>query len=61
MVIDHEVHAIDEPGEVVRLDVHHRDAIERREVCGGHRLDVDVEQVGHPQVLRPRHALDARR
>ena len=51
MMIDHQVDAVDQPGEVVRLDVDHRDAVKRLEVRGGDGLGVDVEQVGHPQVL----------
>ena len=58
MVIDDEVDAVDQPAEVVRLHVDHRDAVVFLQRGGGDRLDVDVEQVHHPQVLRPRDALD---
>ena len=57
MMVDDQVHAIDQIAEVVRLDVHHRDAIEFGERCRRDRLDVHVEQVDHPQVFRARHAL----
>ena len=57
MVIDHEVHAIDQLSEVVGLDVDHRDAVELLQVLRRHLLDVDVEQVDHAEVLRPRDAL----
>ena len=43
--------------EVVRLHVHGRDALELLERRRRDLLDVDVEHVGHPQVLRPRHPL----
>ena len=57
MMIDDEVDAVEQAAEVVRLDVDRGDAVELLERGRRDRLDVDVEQVGHPQVLRPRHAL----
>ena len=41
----------------MRLDVDGGDAIEAGERLRRDLLDLDVEHVGHPQVLRPRHAL----
>ena len=61
MVVDDQIDARQQPAEVVRLHVDGGDAIEARELVGRDRLDLDVEQVGHPQVLRPRDALHARR
>ncbi len=58
MMVDDEIDAIDQAAEVVRLHVDHRDPVELLQRLGGHRLDVDVEQVDHAEVLRPRHALD---
>ena len=46
-----------EAAEVVRLDVHERDAFEALEVRRRDGLDLDVEQVRHPQVLGPGDAL----
>ena len=57
MVIDDEVGALEQAAEVVRLHVDGRDALELVERRRRDRLDVDVEHVRHPQVLRPRHAL----
>ena len=61
MVIDDEVHAGQQAAEVVRLDVDGRDAVEAGELVGRDGLDLDVEHVGHAQVLGPRDALHARR
>ena len=58
VMVDDEVDAVDEAAEVVRLHVDHRDAVVLLDRLRRDRLDVDVEQVDHPQVLRPRHALD---
>ncbi len=58
MVIDDQVDAIDQAAEVVRLHVDHRDAVVFLQAVDGDRLDVEVEKVDHPQVLRPGHALD---
>ena len=58
VVVDHEIDLVDEPREVVGLHVHHRDPIEPGEVLRPDRLDMDVEQVQHPEVLGPGHALD---
>ena len=41
----------------MRLHVHHRDPVEAGELVGGDDLDLDVEQVLHPQVFRARGAL----
>ena len=57
VVIDDQVHARQQAAEVVRLDVDRGDAIEGAELVRRQRLDLDVQQVGHPQVLGPRHAL----
>ena len=61
MMVDDQIDARQQAAEVVRLHVDGRDAIEARELVGRDRLDLDVEQVGHAQVLRPRDALHARR
>ena len=45
------------PAEVVRLHVDRRDPLELLERGRRDLLDVDVEHVGHAQVLGPRHAL----
>ena len=45
------------PAEVVRLHVDHGDAVELGDLRRRDDLDVDVEQVHHPQVLGPGHAL----
>ena len=58
VMIDDQVHAIDLAAEVVRLHVHHRDAIEVCDVRRRHLLDVDVEQVHHPLVFRTRDPLE---
>jgi hypothetical protein len=42
----------------VRLHVDHRDPLVLLDRLRRDRLDVDVEQVDHPHVLRPRDALD---
>ena len=41
----------------MRLHVHRRDAIESAEFFRRHGLDLDIEQVGHAQVLGPCDAL----
>ena len=56
-MVDDQVDARQQPAEVVRLHVDRGDAVEARELRRRDRLDLDVEQVGHPQVLRPRDAL----
>ena len=58
MMIDHEIDAIDDALEVVRLNVDHRDAVELRDLFRPNRLDMDVEEVDHPHVLRPGHPLE---
>ena len=60
VMVDHQVDAVDRAAEVVRLHVHHRDPIELLDLLGREDLDVDVEQVHHPLVLRPRDALQRR-
>lgn len=57
VVVDDQVHAGQQTAEVVRLDVDRGDAVEARELVGRQRLDLNVEQVGHPDVLGPGHAL----
>ena len=57
MVVDDQVGAIEQAAEVVRLHVDRRDAVEASKRRGRDLLDLDVEHVRHPQVLRPRHAL----
>ena len=59
MVIDDEIDAV-ETGEVVRLNVDHADAVEVFDGVRRDRLDVDVEQVRHPDVLGARHPLERR-
>jgi hypothetical protein len=64
VVIDDQVDPVDQPAEVVRLHVDHRDPVVLVERLRRDRLDVDVEQVHHPQVLRPGdplHRADDRR
>ena len=56
-MVDHQVDAVDDAREVVRLDVDHRDALELGDLRRRDDLDVDVEQVHHPLVLRPRDAV----
>ena len=58
MVVDDEVDAVDEAAEVVRLHVDHADAVELPDGLGRHDVDVNVEQVQHPEVFRTRHALE---
>ncbi len=58
MVIDDEIHAIDQSAEVVRLHVDHRDAVVFLQAVDRDRLDVDVEQIDHPQVFRSGHTLN---
>ena len=60
VMVDDQTDAVDRAAEVVRLHVHHRDPIERLDLLQRDDLDVDVEQVHHPLVLRPRHALQRR-
>ena len=57
MVVDHQIDAVDLAAEVVRLHVHHADPVVCADALGRHVLDVNVEQVHHPQVLGPCHAL----
>jgi hypothetical protein len=57
-MVDDQVHAIDGAAEVVRLHVHHGNPIEVVQLPGGDDLDVDVEQIHHPDVLRPCHPLE---
>ena len=64
VVIDDEVDLVDHAAEIVRLHVDHRDPIVLLHRVGGQRLDVDVEQVRHPQILGPGdplHRADDRR
>ena len=64
MVIDDQIDPIEHAAEVVRLHVDGRDALELVERRRRDLLDVDVEHVGHPQVLGPRdplHGADDRR
>ena len=56
-MVHHQIDPWQQAAEVVRLHVHRRDAIEGREVGGGHGFHVDIEQVGHAEVFRPGHAL----
>ena len=60
MMIDDQVDAVDGAAEVVRLHVHHGDAVEVGELRRRDDLDVDVEQVHHPLVLGPGDALQRR-
>ena len=53
VMVDDQIDAIDQAAEVVRLHVDHRDAVEFLQRRRRDRLDVDVEQVHHPQVFRP--------
>ena len=47
------------PGKVVRLDVDQRDLVEALELLRRQHLDIEIEQLHHPQVLGPGHALHA--
>ncbi len=60
MMVDHEIDAREELAEVVRLHVDRRDAVEAGELGRRDRLHLDVEQVGHPDVLGPRDSLERR-
>ena len=60
MVIDHEVDVIDRAEEVVRLHVDHRHALVLGDLCRRDDVDVDVEQIRHPDVLRPGDTLQRR-
>ena len=42
----------------MRLHVDHRDAVVLAQRLVRNRVDVDVEQIHHPEVLRPRHPLN---
>ena len=53
MVIDDEIDVRQQAREVVRLHVHQRDAIEALDLLRGEHLDLQIEQLEHPQVLRP--------
>jgi hypothetical protein len=57
MMIDDEIDLGQQAAEVVRLHVHGGDSVEALEVGRRDGLDLDVEQVGHAQVLGARHAL----
>ena len=50
-MVDDKVHAVDQPAEVVRLHVDGGDAGELGHRSAVEQLDLDVEQVGHPDVL----------
>ena len=58
VVVDDQVHAVEQPAEVVRLHVDGGDAGELGQRAAAEQLDLDVEQVGHPQVLGPGDALE---
>ena len=58
VVVDDQVHPVQQPAEVVGLHVDGRDAVELRERFRGQRLDLDVEEVGHAQVLGAGHAAE---
>ncbi len=56
-MVDDQIDARQEPAEVVRLHVDGRDPLERRDLVGRHDFDLNIEQVGHAQILGTRHAL----
>ena len=58
VVVDDQVDPVEQSAEVVRLHVDRRDAIELRQRFRGQRLDLDVEEVGHAQVLRAGDAVE---
>ena len=58
MMIDDEIHLVDEPAEIVGLHVDRRDPVELGERLAVQRLDVDVEEAGHPEVLGSRNPLE---
>ena len=58
VMVDDEVHAVDQPAEVVRLHVDGGDAGELGHRSAVEQLDLDVEQVGHPDVLGSGHPLE---
>ena len=59
VVIDDEIDLRQQAREVMRLHVHQRDAIEALDLLRGQHLDLQVEQLQHPQVLRPADAVHA--
>ena len=57
VMIDHQVDAVEDVPEVVRLHIHGGDPRKAGDHLGRHRLHVNVEDVRHPQVLWARHTL----
>ena len=58
VMVDDQVGSADQAAEVVRLHVDGGDPVVVGQRLRRHRFDGDVEQVGHPQVLGPGHALE---
>ena len=58
MVVDHQVDAREQTAVVVGLHVNGGDPIELRQRLRRHGLDTDIQQVGHPEVFRPRDTLE---
>ena len=56
-MVDHQIRAIEQAAEVVRLHVDRRHPVVRLERGRRDMLDLDVEHVRHPEVLRPCHSL----
>ena len=59
MVIDHQVDVMQQPRKVMRLDVNQRNLVERLELIRRDGLDLQIQQLHHPQVFGTRHALQA--
>ena len=57
-MIDDEIHLVDDPAEVVGLYVNGCDPVELGERLAVQRLDMDVEEAGHPEVLGSRDPLE---
>ena len=58
MMIDDEIGAVQEPSEVVGLHIDRRDPLELLKGRRRNLLDVDVQHVRHPQILRARDPLN---
>jgi hypothetical protein len=59
MVIDDEIDVWQQSREIMRLDIHEGDAIERLDLLGRHDLDLQIEELEHAQVFGPAHAIHA--
>ena len=59
VVIDDQIDVRQQAREIVRLHVDQRDAIEALDLLRRQHLDLQIEELQHPQVLRARHAIHA--